>query len=189
MAHGLVPAAAAAAPEGEDLVPAGEQPEAGEPAGNILDGFGQYLRTERQLAGRTVRLRVYLVRPFLPGLAGPDGTVCLDQASPAMMARFVAGQSRVYAIGSVKQVTVALRSLLWYLFAAGLIDRDLSPSVPPVASWRMSGLPCGGEDGDVSAMLAGCDRSTVIGARGLRRAHADVPAGPAGLRGRQAAAG
>jgi integrase len=131
----------------------------------MLDGFGRYLRTERQLAERTVRLRVHLVHPFLAGLAGPDGTVRLDQVSPAAVTRFVTGQSRVYAIGSVKQVTVALRSLLRYLFAAGLIERDLSPSVPPVAGWRMSGLPCGGEDGDVAAMLAGCDRSTVIGAR------------------------
>lgn len=150
---------------GKGLVPAGEQPEAGDQAGRILDAFGRYLRTERRLAGRTVRLRVHLVRPFLAGLAGPDGTVRLEQVSPAAVAGFVAGQSRVYATGSLKQVTVALRSLLRYLFAAGLIDRDLSPSVPPVAGWRMSGLPRGGEDGDVAAMLAGCDRSAVIGAR------------------------
>jgi integrase len=150
---------------GKCLVPGGERPEAGDPAGRMLDGFGRYLRTERQLAECTVRLRVHLVRPFLAGLAGPDGRVCLDQMSPAAVARFVADRSRVYAIGSVKQVTVALRSLLRYLFAAGLFERDLSPSVPPVAGWRMSGLPCGGEDGDVAAMLAGCDRSTVIGAR------------------------
>jgi integrase/recombinase XerD len=150
---------------GKGLVPAGEQPDAGDPAGRILDAFGRYLRTERQLAERTVPLRVHLVRPFLASLAGPDRTVRLDQVSPAAVARFVAGQSRVYAIGSVKQVTVALRSLLRFLFAAGLIDRDLSQAVPPVAGWRMSGLPCGSEDGDVAAMLAGCDRSTVIGAR------------------------
>jgi site-specific recombinase XerD len=150
---------------GKGLVPAEEQPEADGPAGRILDAFGRYLRTERQLAERTVRLRVHLVRPFLAGLAGPDGTVRLDQVSPAAVAAFVAGQAGVYAIGSVKQVTVALRSLLRYLFAAELIDRDLSPSVPPVAGWRMSGLPGGAGDGDVAAMLAGCDRSTVLGAR------------------------
>jgi integrase/recombinase XerD len=150
---------------GKGLVPAPEQREAGDPAERILDAFGRHLRTERQLAGRTVGLQVHLVRPFLAGLAGPDGTICLDQVSPAAVAGFVTGQSRIYAIGSVKQVTVALRSLLRYLFAAGLTDRDLSPSVPPVAGWRMSGLPRGTEDGDVAAMLAGCNRSTVIGAR------------------------
>jgi integrase/recombinase XerD len=147
------------------LVPASGEPEADDPAGRMLDAFGRYLRTERQLAERTVGLRVHLVRPFLAGLAGPDGAVRLDQVSPAAVAAFVAGRSRVYAIGSVKQVTVALRSLLRYLFAAGLTDRDLSPSVPPVAGWRMSGLPAGSADGDVAAMLAGCDRSTAIGAR------------------------
>ena len=147
------------------LVPDEEQPEAGGPAGQILDAFGCYLRTERQLAGCTVRLRVHLVRPFLAGLAGPDGTVRMDRVSPAAVAAFVTGQSRFYAIGSVKQVTVALRSLLRYLFAAELTDRDLSPSVPPVAGWRMSALPVSGQDGDLAAMLAGCDRSTVIGAR------------------------
>jgi integrase/recombinase XerD len=149
----------------EGLVPCGEQPEAAGPADRLLDAFGRYLRTERQLAERTVGLRVHLVRPFLAGLSGPDGAVRLDQVTPAAVAAFVTGRSRVYAIGSVKQVTVALRSLLRYLFAAGLIDRDLSPSVPSVAGWRMSGLPDGGRDADVAAMLAGCDRSTVIGAR------------------------
>jgi integrase/recombinase XerD len=150
---------------GEGMVPGGEQPEDCDPAGRILDAFGRYLRTERQLAERTVQLRVHLVRPFLAGLAGQDGTVLMDRVSPAAVAVFVTGQSRVYAIGSVKQVTVALRSLLRYLFAAELTDRDLSPSVPPVAGWRMSGLPSGSEDGDVAAMLAGCDRSAVTGAR------------------------
>ena len=150
---------------GKGLVPDGEQPGADDPAGRMLDGFARYLRAECRLAERTVRLRVHLVRPFLAGLAGPDGTVRLDQVSPASVAGFVAGQSRVYATGSLKQVTVALRSLLRYLFAAGLIERDLSPSVPPVAGWRMSGLPRGTGDADVTAMLAACDRSTAIGTR------------------------
>jgi len=150
---------------GKGLVPVVEQPEADDEAGLILDGFGRYLRTERQLSERTVLLRIHLARPFLAALAGPDGTVRLDQASPAAVTRFVAVQSRAYAIGSVKQMTVALRSLLRYLFAEGILDQDLSPSVPPVAGWRMSSLPSGGEDGSVAAMLAGCDRSTVTGAR------------------------
>lgn len=147
------------------LVPGEPPPDAGDPASRILEAFGRYLRTERQLAERTVSLRVHLARPFLAGLAGPDGTVRLDQASPAAVAGFVTGQSRVYATSSMKQVTVALRSLLRYLFAAGLAGRDLSPSVPPVAGWRLSGLPGGAGDGDVAAMLAGCDRSAVTGAR------------------------
>jgi integrase/recombinase XerD len=150
---------------GKGLVPVVEQPEADDEAGLTLDGFGRYLRTERQLSERTVLLRIHLARPFLAALAGPDGTVRLDQASPAAVTRFVAVQSRAYAIGSVKQMTVALRSLLRYLFAEGILDQDLSPSVPPVAGWRMSSLPSGGEDGSVAAMLAGCDRSTVTGAR------------------------
>jgi integrase len=148
------------------LVPGDERPaDAGDPAGRVLGAFARYLRTERQLAERTVSLRVHLVRPFLAGLAGPDGTVRLDHASPAKVAGFITGQSEAYATGSMKQVTVALRSLLRYLFAAGLVGRDLSPSVPPVAGWRLSGLPAGAGDGDVAAMLAGCDRSAVTGAR------------------------
>jgi site-specific recombinase XerD len=147
------------------LVPDERPADASDPAGRILDAFGRYLRTERQLAERTVSLRVHLARPFLAGLAGPDGTVRLDQASPAVVAGFVTGQSQAYAVGSMKQVTVALRSLLRYLFAAGLAGRDLSPSVPPVAGWRLSGLPGGAGDGDVAAMLAGCNRSAVTGAR------------------------
>jgi len=147
------------------LVPAGEEPEASDPAGLLLAEFGGYLRSERCLAGRTVQLRVHLVRPFLAGLTGPDRTLCLDRLAPAVVTGFVTSQSRIYGSGSMKQVTVALRSLLRYLFAAGLAPRDLSPSVPPVASWRMSGLPAGADDGAVAAMLASCDQTTAAGAR------------------------
>lgn len=150
---------------GKGLVPDQQPPDADDPAGRILEGFACYLRTERQLAECTVSLRVHLARPFLAGLAGPDGTVRLDHVSPATVAAFVTGQSRVYAAGSMKPVTVALRSLLRYLFVTGLTGRDLSPSVPSVAGWRLSGLPRGAGDGDLAAMLAGCDRSAVTGAR------------------------
>lgn len=65
----------------------------------------------------------------------------------------------------MKGLTVCLRSLLRYLFADGLLDRDLSESVPAVAGWRLSALRPVGQDEVLASLLAGCDRATELGLR------------------------
>jgi integrase/recombinase XerD len=58
-----------------------------------------------------------------------------------------------------------MRSLLRYLFAAGLTGRDLSTTLPPAAVRRHPALPQGVDPGTVAALLASCDRSTPVGLR------------------------
>jgi integrase/recombinase XerD len=48
-----------------------------------------------------------------------------------------------------------------------VLERSLAGAVPSVAGWRLSGLPKRLEPGAVDALLASCDRSTVIGLRDL----------------------
>jgi integrase/recombinase XerD len=68
-------------------------------------------------------------------------------------------------VGSMKVLTVSLRCLLRYLFAVGMVDRDLSTAVPSVAGWRLSALPPAPGEDVLAALLAGCDRSTPLGLR------------------------
>ena len=64
-----------------------------------------------------------------------------------------------------KQTTTALRSLLGFLHAEGLIAEPLAAAVPAVASWRLQGLPKGLEQNQRARLLGSCDRSTAIGRR------------------------
>lgn len=94
-----------------------------------------------------------------------DGRLDLDRIGPEAVTGFVLDMSRLYAVSSMKRVTSCLRSLLRFLFAAGDVDRDLSPVVPSVAGWQLAGLPRGADDEAVASLLASCDRSTTLGRR------------------------
>jgi integrase len=78
---------------------------------------------------------------------------------------FVLDASRRYTVGSMKVLTVSLRSLLRYLFAVGVVDRDLSRAVPSVAGWRIGALPPTPGEDVLAALLAACDRSRPVGLR------------------------
>lgn len=62
----------------------------------------------------------------------------------------------------------ALRSVLGFLHLEGIVEGSLVAAVPTAASWRLAGLPRGLAPGEVSKLLAACDRRT----RNGRRAYA-----------------
>jgi len=134
------------------------------PVEGLLDEYRLYLQRERRLAESTIGLHGDVARRFLRALV-VDGRLRLDQLGPEAVTGFVLAESRRYSVGSMKAITTGLRSLLRFLFAAGDLDRDLSPVVPSVAGWRLSGLPVGAEDDAVAALLACCDRTTPLGRR------------------------
>ncbi len=61
----------------------------------------------------------------------------------------------------------ALRSMLGFLHVEGLIEWPLASVVPPVATWKLAGVPKALDDGQVAALLASCDQDTVVGRRDL----------------------
>ena len=69
--------------------------------------------------------------------------------------------------GTAKILVTALRSLLRFLVAEGLVTPGLQHAVPAVAGWRGGGLPRALPDGQVAALLASCDRDAVAGRRDL----------------------
>jgi hypothetical protein len=62
-------------------------------------------------------------------------------------------------------MVTALRSLLRFLHVDGLIDQPLVRAVPSVAAWKLAGLPKALDAAQVSALLASCDKATVVGRR------------------------
>jgi integrase/recombinase XerD len=146
------------------VIPPEQVPQAGDPIAGLVERYAGYLRRERRLGERTIAGRVTVGDRFLRTLVVED-RLRVELLGPKSVVDFVLGASRRYTVGSMKVLTVSLRSLLRYLFAVGLADRDLSTAVPSVAGWRLSGLPPTMGDDVLAALLAACDRSTPLGLR------------------------
>ena len=146
------------------LIPAEQVQQRTDPVTALVERYAVYLRRERRLRENTITGRAGVAEQFLRTLL-IDGQIRLDLLGPKAVVEFVLASRQRYAVGSMKTLTVCLRSLLRYLFADGIIDRDYSGSVPAVAGWRLSTLPPSQEDGALLALLGACDRSTPLGLR------------------------
>lgn len=135
-------------------------------AEEVVERYREWLVVERVLAASTIDYYVRDAGLFLAGRDGQD----LAALGLAEVSDFVVAESRRRTMGSAKNLSTALRSLLRYLYVEGFIDRELAQAVPARASWRGGGLPRGLPDDEVAALLAGGVTSTAIG----RRDHAMV---------------
>jgi integrase/recombinase XerD len=143
--------------------PAGSPAPAG-PVEELLARFRRYLERERGLVPAAARGYVDKVRPFVARFDGPDGLE-LWRVNVAEVRGFVAEVCPRLGRRAAQLTVVALRALLRFLHLEGVLERSLAGAVPSVAGWRLSGLPKRLEPGEVDALLASCDRSTVIGIR------------------------
>jgi integrase len=116
------------------------------------------------LAETTITGRVTVADRYLRTLMVED-RLRVELLGPQSVVDFVLDASRRYTVGSMKVLTVSLRSLLRYLFAVGVVDRDLSRAVPSVAGWRIGALPPTPGEDVLAALLAACDRSRPVGLR------------------------
>ena len=134
------------------------------PAGPLLQRYIDYLTTERGLTGPSVRQYATTAARFLAAQAD------VRRLRAADVTDFVLRASRRYSVGTTTLTVTALRSLLRYLHVAGEIDADRTGAVPPMAGWRLVGLPPEVPATDVAPLLAGCNRRTAVG----RRAYAVI---------------
>ena len=147
------------------LIPPAVPAAAASPAEWLLARYREYLLVERGLARTTADLNVRMVRPFLAGrVHQTDVGVDLGHLAAGEVAAFVVTQSRQRP-KSVKRMVTALRSLLGFLHAEGLIGQPLA--VPSPAGWTQAGLPRALDGDQVAALLACCDPLTRTGRRDL----------------------
>lgn len=126
--------------------------------------FRCYLLVERGLAEVSAETYVVRARPFLADRARHGG-LDLESLTAADVAGFVAGWLPGLSKAPAKSTVTALRSLLSFLHATGVVATPLATVVPTVASWRLAGLPIGLTQTQVRALLGACDRSTSVGRR------------------------
>ena len=134
------------------------------PVDRLLDSYGRYLRVERRLAPSTVRSNEDVARRFL-SRHGEGDRLDLDGLTAAEVTAFVLAQARLRSVGSMKALVSPLRSLLRFLFVAGMTPRDLTAAVPGIANPRLGALPKALDAATVAALLVGCDRGTAVGRR------------------------
>jgi site-specific recombinase XerD len=147
------------------LIPPAVPAAAASPAEWLLARYREYLLVERGLAGTTADLNVRMMRPFLAGrVHETDAGAGLGYLTAGEVAAFVVTQSRQRP-KSVKRMVTALRSLLGFLLAEGLIGQPLA--VPSPAGWTQAGLPRALDGDQVAALLACCDPLTRTGRRDL----------------------
>ena len=132
------------------------------PVDGLLVEFRRYLLQERGVAPRTVGLYEPVARLFLSGRAEPLADD-LARLSGGEVNTFVLREARRRPARSAEMVS-ALRALLRFLYAQGVIAAPLAAAVPSVAS-RSEDLPRGIAAGQVRLLLDSCDRSTPVGRR------------------------
>jgi site-specific recombinase XerD len=149
---GVAPPASAPAPVG--------------PVEELLSRFRRYLEQERGLVPAAAGGYVEKVRPFVARFEGPDGLE-LSRVDVAEVRAFVVEVCPQLGLRAAQLTVVSLRSLLRFLHLEGVLERSLAGAVPSVFGPRLSGLPERLEPGQVNALVASCDTSTVIGIRDL----------------------
>src|SRR6266545_1055653 len=140
-----------------EVVPAPVPPSPTAPVEMVLARYARWLAAERGLAEATIRRNVELVRPFLAGWEAAGG-VALEHLRAADVTAFVVAHCQDARGGTAPRMVGALRSLLGFLHVEGLIDQPLASVVPPVATWKLAGVPKALDDGQVAALLASCDQ-------------------------------
>ena len=135
------------------------------PLEELLADYRRYLLVERRLSEHTV-LDAYepAARIFLAGWETADG-LGLQRLSAADVSSFLARECPRRSVSGARDLVGALRSLLRYVYLAGLIEAPLVWAVPSVADLRDRTLPRGLEPTAVRRLLASCDRRRLIGRR------------------------
>jgi integrase/recombinase XerD len=142
---------------------------AGGQAGGLVDGYRRWMAAERGLAARTTGRYEKTARRFLAGrervAGGGTGAEGLDAA--AATGFLLAEAGRGLRPGSLQGRVAELRSLLTYLYLAGVTDSPLAAAVPPVPGWKDTAAPGPLPSEQVRALLNGCRRDTAAGRRDL----------------------
>lgn len=128
----------------------------------LIDRYAQHLREEQGLVADTVASHALAAQSLLTAIGSADALAGLNAAT---VSRFVQDCCRRLSVRSAERLVGGLRSFLRFLLVDGVIVVPLSDAVPSVARWTQAGLPRGLSSSEIEALLASCDRDTVVGRR------------------------
>jgi len=146
-------------------LPVWEECKSDSPADNLTQDYVAYLRTERGLAENSILIYTPCVRDFLAYRLNQKGSLALETLDANTIRAFLMERIPRRSPEPARLLSVALRSLLRFLFLRGKTPRDLTPAVPMVRTYRQSGVPSGLSPEEVESVLSATDRSTARGRR------------------------
>lgn len=126
------------------------------PVDALLARWSVFLAGERALKGSTIRYYTELVRPFLLSRVRGD-LIDVSGLDARAVSEFVWNRLPGLSIGMAKLTVTALRSLLQFLFVAGLVSERLDGAVPSRAGYRDAGLPRGLRPEQLEALTSAID--------------------------------
>ncbi len=132
-------------------------------AERLLAAFGTYLSDERGLVAGTVRFYAY-VAGLLVEERTMAGGLPMSGLTVGDVTGFTARVCEGRGLSSCRQVVSALRSFLRFLVLEGMTVLALEDAVLAVAGWDPQ-LPRAIGAGDVTRLVAGCDRRSLLGRR------------------------
>lgn len=132
-------------------------------AAGLVEQYRDYLTVERGLRPKVVAGYVESVRPFIEAHVH-DEELEVAAVTAADVTAFLVASSRRLAPKTVQRQASALRSLLRYWHVQGLLATSLVQAVPKIATGYPT-VPRALPPGQVSALLASCDRGSATGCR------------------------
>ena len=135
------------------------------PAEVLLARFACYLAGQRALSAPVVAAYLHWVRPFVEQVLCPAGAQHPHDVSAVEVAGFLAERLPAMSRKSAQMAATSLRSLLRFLHIESIVSADLVDAVPPVASWRLSGLPQALTPDVVEALLHTCGATEITARR------------------------
>jgi site-specific recombinase XerD len=135
------------------------------PADDLADRYVAYRRTERGLAENSILVYAPCARAFLEHRVATAGRLALDTLDTETIRAFLVERVAHRSSESARLLSVALRSLLRFLFLRGEIMRDLAAAVPRVRTHQQSGVPVVLSPDEVERVLNATDRSSPRGRR------------------------
>ncbi len=135
------------------------------PVDDLTEHYIHYLRTERGLAKNSILVYAPCVRDFLTYRLAKTGSLALQRLDAETIHAFLMERIAHRSSEPARLVSVAIRSLLRFLFLRGETPRDLSPAVPRVRTYRQSGVPAVLSPEEVESVLSATDLTTKSGRR------------------------
>lgn len=141
------------------------QPKRSTPAEDVAARYITFLRENRGFAENSILVYAPCARAFLAYRLAEAGTLALHELDAETIRAFLLGRVPNQSSESSRLLTVALRSLLRFLFLRGETPRDLSTAVPTIRTYHQAGVPALLSPDEVERALATPNRSTTRGRR------------------------
>lgn len=135
-------------------------------AARLVADYREYLLTQRRLAAMTTKNRTELIARLLRAMTVRHGEGWdVSSLRTADLHAFVFDHASRATVAGTRTVAETLRCFCRFLFATGRTRTDLSGTVPAPAGFRQAQLPKSVDMTTADALLAACDRDTVVGLR------------------------